>query len=77
MVGKKCFNMNDTLEEITREAFEKRRNEIMEKWKNKWSVLRTDIKMTPTRFYNENKLEIYQDIEELYEMATILGIKGE
>lgn len=69
--------MNDTLEEITREAFEKRRNEIMEKWKNKWSVLRTDIKMTPTRFYNENKLEIYQDIEELYEMATILGIKGE
>ena len=49
----------------------------MEKWKNKWSVLSTDIKMTPTRFYNENKFEMYRDLEELYEMATILGIKGE
>ena len=65
------------MEEVTRETFEKRQNEIMEKWKNKWSVLSTDIKMTPTRFYNENKFEMYRDLEELYEMATILGIKGE
>lgn len=65
------------MEEVTRETFEKRQNEIMEKWKNKWSVLRTDIKMTPTRFYNENKFEMYRDIEELYEMVIILGIRGE
>lgn len=65
------------MEEVTRETFKKRQNEIMEKWKNKWSVLRTDIKMTPTRFYNENKFEMYRDIEELYEMVIILGIRGE
>lgn len=64
------------MEEVTRETFEKRQNEIMEKWKNKWSVLRTDIKMTPTRFYNENKFEMYRDIEELHEMVIILGIRG-
>ena len=64
-------------EKITRESFEKRRNEIVKKWEDKWSVLRTDIKMTPNRFYNENKLEMYRDLEELYDMAIILGIRGE
>ena len=61
----------------TREVFEKRQDEIMKKWNDKFSIIQTDIKMTPTRFYNENKFEIFLDLEELYYMATILGIKGE
>lgn len=65
------------MEEVTREAFEKRRDEIMKKWKDKFSIIHTDIKMTPTRFYNENKFEMFRDIDELYNMAIILGIKGE
>ena len=65
------------MEEVTREIFEKRQDEIVKKWKDKWSIICTDIKMTPTRFYNENKFEMFRDIEELYNMAVILGIKGE
>lgn len=64
-------------EEITRESFTKRQNEIMEKWKTKMSVIRTETNMTPTRFYRENQVEIFQDIDELYNMAIILSIKGE
>jgi hypothetical protein len=65
------------LEEVTREVFEKRRDELMKKWKDKFSIIHTDIEMTPTRFYNENKFEMFRDIDELYNMAIILGIKGE
>lgn len=63
-------------EEITRKYFNKRQAELMEKWKIKMQELRTTDK-TPSRFYRENQFEIFKDIDELYNMAIILSIKGE
>jgi hypothetical protein len=63
-------------EEITREYFDKRQSEIMEKWKIRMSEICTSNK-TPSRFYRENQCEIFEDIDELYNMAIILSIKGE
>ena len=62
--------------EITREYFNQRQEELCEKWKIKTAQIPKDNKEA-LRFYRTHQFEIYKDIEELYDMAVILSIKGE
>lgn len=63
-------------ENITREFFEKRKKEIYDKWTSKASQIPKDSKAA-LRFYHMNKFEIYQDLEELWDLSTSIHLKGE
>lgn len=63
-------------EEITREFFKKKKKEIYDKWIAKASQIPKDSKVL-LRFYNINKFEMYQDLEELWDLSTSIHLKGE
>ena len=63
-------------DEITREYFNRRQEEIYAKWKTKMEQTPC-VHENAIHFYNMYKFEMFKDIEELYHIATILGIKGE
>ena len=63
-------------DEITREYFNKRQEELCEKWKIKAAQIPKGNEEA-LHFYRTHKFEIYEDISELYDMAITLSIKGE
>ena len=63
-------------EEITREYFNQRQEELQKKWQTKLSPFPYSHE-NALRFYRENQFEMFADIDELYNMAIILSIKGE
>lgn len=62
--------------EITRDYFNKRQEELCKKWETRAAQIPKDNKAALC-FYRTHKFEIYEDIEELYDMAITLSIKGE
>jgi hypothetical protein len=64
-------------EEITRESFERRQEELFVKWEDKMTTLDKSDSKASLKFYMANRVEIFKDIEEFYDMAITLSIKGE